>query len=128
MIHQAELQEADRRAKRVAELEGTHAVETYLGAVKLRDKSLEVLRGRINAGEKVKAGKLTLTQRVTLSVDWKECLSAVLVAAGRVLPAEATDLVAQAQRKDPAAPFVSGRLSIEVVPAEEPCPSPAPSP
>ena len=115
MIHQAELQEVKKRMARVVELEQLPEVREYLGAKKLEESALAIIRGRLKAGEEVKPGRLSVVIKRVFAVDWKAVLSAYREVTEPTAAGAA--VLSQAGEKDPAAPFVSERLSVDVVAA-----------
>ena len=113
MIHQAELREIEQRRARVKELEQLPEVREYLGAKALEGKALEVLRSRLKAGEEVKPGRLSVLIKRAFAVEWQKVLSAYR-AATQPTPA-ALAILQDAIDKNPAADFVTERLSVDVV-------------
>lgn len=119
MIKQADLRGVVDARATVAELESLPDVAAYISAQALVKTRLEALKKRHKAGEECQAGRLTLAAKVVRSVSWEQLFSRMrlLPSIARALAGDepARALLQQALDKDPAAEFVSERVTFDVV-------------
>jgi hypothetical protein len=82
---------------------------------------LEILRARFKAGEECASGRLTLTVVRSAVVGWEKLVRLLIsrkgVAAAIAADREAVAALEQADRREPAAEFVSERVTVDVVAA-----------
>lgn len=122
MIQQAELKAAHALAAEAKRLEADPAVSAYLAAKKAEEKILSGLRQRVSRGEAVKDGRFAVVWKASYSVGWEKVVGMLrdrpAVAEAILGDAGAKRILVQANGKDPAAAFVTSRITLSVVVAE----------
>jgi hypothetical protein len=119
MIRQTTLKAIVAQKAEVARLETTPAVREYLAAREALKEDLDYLRARVRDGEDVEGGRCQVLKRHSLVVSWEQFWKRIretpAVARALLRDGDARVLLDQVARRDPAAEFVSDRVTIDVI-------------